>query len=480
MIKDILIEIDEVCGGRSKVLICLLYKSDLHFFTSSSPQQNLQNKQNDPSAPAPTPTSQPILVLVVGCNRGVHCLSFSHKQMSARGKISIYIHFPYCTAKCSYCNFNKYLLPSQVDFDRFTTNIIKDLDFDLKSRALEASTPTATATAPTFISSIYFGGGTPSLSSPRLVSRVLEFLYQNPSTRVTGETEVTLEANPTGVEAGKLSDFKSAGINRLSLGVQSLNEATLKYFNRDHTAKEALQACEIAKNTCDNVSLDFIYGVAGQKIQDWRRELQTVTRDFAPSHLSLYQLSIERGTPLFKDVKSRISSDLMADFFHATREEAAIRGYDQYEISSFALGDLEKNKSTHNLGYWSSRDYIGVGPGAHGRVVLSDGKRYRFNRIASPSQWSSQVEKEGHGIAKRREIKDSELKEERLVVGLRQTCGIDMVENATLMEIIDKEQLSLFTEKGLLEKSSTHLMCTQMGLAVSDALAIQLLKSDSN
>ncbi|KAI8898286.1 hypothetical protein BC833DRAFT_590505 [Globomyces pollinis-pini] len=310
------------------------------------------------------------------------CVSFNPRNTpiqinrSSRRLISIYVHYPYCTSKCTYCNFNKYTLPANLNYLRLEKAYLTDLTHDLSE--LDQTKQT--------INSIYFGGGTPSLAKPTLVENILKLLFIDLNFKPAVDLEVTLEANPTRLEAQSLKDFKAAGVNRLSLGIQSLDNDDLKFFGRDHNVNEALQAITLAQSLFENVSLDFIWGRPGHTTDQWELELSQIL-SFGANHLSLYQLTVENGTPLAK-LASKSSNrnlfpceDTLVDMFQLTQELTQRGGYGQYEVSSYAKDGLSSNRSKHNQGYWNGNDYIGIGPGAHGRLFKADNIRYRTYRV---------------------------------------------------------------------------------------------------
>ena len=273
---------------------------------------------------------------------------------------------------------------SGIEHESIEKALVNDLEFSLKRNQ-----------KPFVIKSVYFGGGTPSLARPQLISTVLETIAR--CATMEGGVEVTLEANPT--EAASLEAFRDAGVDRVSLGVQSLSVIDLRFMGRDHSVRQSLVAIEAAKKVFRNVSLDFISARPGQTVLKWSRELEDIVA-LDPNHLSIYQLTVERGTPLFSLVQEGKvvipDNELLADLFEYTQDYLSSNGFEQYEVSSYSRdGD---SRSIHNQNYWKGLSYIGVGPGAHGRVRHSDGTATRTYRINDPKEWISQCLSAGNGI----------------------------------------------------------------------------------
>ncbi|KAI8824131.1 uncharacterized protein EV422DRAFT_307655 [Fimicolochytrium jonesii] len=342
--------------------------------------------------------------------------------------VSVYVHWPYCQSKCTYCAFNKYHIPAGgQDHDRMERALLTELRHAL------TYDPNEDAGGPAFVkrprrrklNSVYFGGGTPSLARPLMISKVLEYLRS--VCDVPNDMEVTLEGNPTSVEVELLKDFKAAGANRLSLGLQALGDKDLRFFGRDHSAAEAHTAVEKAQGIFHRISLDFIWGRPGQTLAAWESELKRAL-SFGATHYSLYQLTVERGTPLFKDVaKGAVvvpDDDLAADMYEKTVEMASENGYHQYEVSSFAWHGLETNRSQHNQSYWRGYDYIGIGPGAHGRVYGADGTRFRTFRTLDPNSWMTECETTGQGMRRVVPMTLRQTLEELVLLGLRTMDGV--------------------------------------------------------
>lgn len=362
------------------------------------------------------------------------------------------------------------------------TSFLKDLVYDLDNYTNDVQ-----------VNSVYFGGGTPSLARVQLVEQLLNAI----SSRITlsPNTEITLEANPTQIETTKLKDFKAAGVNRLSLGMQvsrynkALDEHALSFFGRDHTVKQGLESVEKAKTVFKNISLDFIWGRPGQSLGSWQTELHLITK-LNPQHLSLYQLTVEKGTRLYNDVQNGLkmpADDELADMYDLTQQ---IPGYAQYEVSSFSKSEATQSK--HNKGYWKGDDYIGIGPGAHGRLTV-DQQRFRTFRIPSPDHWMNQIQTSGHGIRKKQQLSMNEVGQELVVFGLRMIDGIDGTRFKELSkyemdevfcfncQILDPEQVHELESLNLIQVQRdgtkiVNLKPTHAGLAVADRIISKIVK----
>ncbi|KAI8905505.1 oxygen-independent coproporphyrinogen III oxidase [Gorgonomyces haynaldii] len=351
--------------------------------------------------------------------------------------MQVYVHYPYCTAKCTYCAFNKYLIP----------NSTKSLEQLLLK---EAGNRKATT--------LYFGGGTPSLASPDFIGSMISQL--NP------QDQITLECNPTQLDKQKLLAFKQTGVNRVSLGIQSLDQKALELFGRDHSVNDALLMLDTALSLFDHVSADFIYGYPGHQLVDWERQLREITQMGIP-HLSLYQLTLERGTKMFNQVKDKQlqmhDQETLADFFELTQQMTEM--YDQYEVSSFALS--KEFESTHNKGYWQGKTFLGVGPGAHGKLRDVKGS-YRTYNILSPREWMEQVQERGHGIRKQTRLSPKDELLERIAYGTRQT------EPFSTQDMVLDDKMLQWQEMGLLQFDKDWIKMTKKGLAVGDRIALEL------
>ena len=300
------------------------------------------------------------------------------------GDLSFYIHYPFCKSKCPYCDFNSHVRDN-IDHAGFLRAYQREIEFfapHLKGRKIKT---------------IFFGGGTPSLMPLVLVEKILEKIAT--CWEVDKACEITLEANPTSFEASKFLDFRKAGINRLSIGVQALNDADLKFLGREHSAKEAISVIKKASEIFENFSFDLIYARPQQTLAQWSQELKQAL-EFNTKHLSLYQLTIEKGTKFFGDFKQKKfqmpDENLAADFYEMTNETTAQAGLELYEISNYAKKNFE---CAHNLVYWQGGDYLGIGAGAHSRVFLDEEiSRQAIMMTHEPMAWLRKVEEQGAGI----------------------------------------------------------------------------------
>ena len=362
--------------------------------------------------------------------------------------ISLYVHWPFCKTVCPYCDFNSHV-SEDINQDRWREAFLKELYHY------------AGETPGRHLTSIFFGGGTPSLMASKTVETIIERACA--SWPVDENLEITLEANPSSADISRFTSYSIAGVNRLSLGVQSLDDRALKFLGRPHNAIQAQNAMTSAKKIFDRVSFDFIYARPGQTIRKWREELAQVL-SLAGDHLSLYQLTIEPGTDFFRKGVSSIDQDLAADLFDITQDMTSSVGLNAYEISNYAQSGFE---SRHNLNYWDGGDYVGIGPGAHGR--LSHQTVFTAtHQINNPSRWLNAVEHIGHGTAKRRHLLAREKAEEMVMTGLRLSSGLDRSALAArtgveLTDLINKSALKWLIEGGLIRESGQHLIATSAG-----------------
>jgi putative oxygen-independent coproporphyrinogen III oxidase len=373
----------------------------------------------------------------------------------------LYVHWPFCLSKCPYCDFNSHVRQAPVDEARFLAAFRQEL----AHRA--ALTPGRT------VQSVFFGGGTPSLMKPSTVGSILDAIAGH--WNVDADAEVTLEANPTSVDATRFEGYRAAGINRVSLGVQALNDPDLKALGRLHTAEEALAAVEIAATHFERFSFDLIYARPGQTPAQWQAELHGAI-DRAAEHLSLYQLTIEPDTMferLFKAGKLAVPDPEQARaLWEVTQELTAARGLPAYEVSNHARPGAE---SRHNLVYWRYGEYAGVGPGAHGRILTASGRRAQSTE-RHPEMWLTVVEGEGHGLVSDEGLSAEEQGDEFLLMGLRLGEGIDPARFAALAgRPLDRTRIDSLIDDGLVERSSEgRLRVTREGFPVLDMVVADL------
>jgi putative oxygen-independent coproporphyrinogen III oxidase len=373
----------------------------------------------------------------------------------------VYVHWPFCLAKCPYCDFNSHVRHGGVDEARFVA-------------AFEREIAHMGALAPgREVSSIFFGGGTPSLMQPGTVEAVLEAIGRAWS--VSRDVEVTLEANPTSVEAERFRGYRSAGVNRVSLGVQAMNDADLKRLGRVHSVAEAMEAVGIASRIFERYSFDLIYARPGQQPRDWQSELEEAI-DRAAEHLSLYQLTIEPDTVYERLVAAGKLVPMPGEeariLFDVTRETCERRGLPAYEISNHARPGAE---CRHNLVYWRYGEYAGVGPGAHGRLVDAAGRRRALATERHPEMWLTSVESDGHGVVEDGILSAEEQGDEFLLMGLRLNEGIDLDRFARLRgwPILTPRIASLLDE-GMIERVGSRIRVTQAGFPLLDAVVADL------
>ena len=383
--------------------------------------------------------------------------------MSAHG-FGIYVHWPFCKSKCPYCDFNSHVR-ERIDHARWRTALLRELEHyaaDAKDRE---------------VTSIFFGGGTPSLMEPETVAALISHVRE--LFPVTKDVEITLEANPTSVEIGKFRAFRQAGVNRVSLGVQSLVADDLKFLGRQHDATQALAAVQMAAKTFDRFSFDLIYARPGQSLEQWRGELDRAL-EFAAGHISLYQLTIEPGTQ-FEQAVARgdfrvLDEEHAAELYEATVERLGRAGLGDYEISNFARPGQE---SRHNLTYWRYGDYIGIGPGAHGRLTIGTGK-FATRQHRAPEAWLDLVERDGHATRQRDLVARAERLSELLMMGLRLKEGVPLArieeESAQpFAQAIDGERLKRLMDGGFLAHAGDRLTATQPGRQRLDAVLAALV-----
>jgi putative oxygen-independent coproporphyrinogen III oxidase len=378
--------------------------------------------------------------------------------------LGVYVHWPFCKSKCPYCDFNSHVRDG-VEQTRWRAALLKELEHAAREAPGRR------------VETIFFGGGTPSLMPPEtvaaLIARIRELWDHAP------DVEITLEANPTSVEASRFAALAEAGVNRVSLGVQALDARSLKFLGREHSADEALAALDTARRHFARFSFDLIYARPGQTPEAWAEELERALA-LAGDHLSLYQLTIERGTRFFTDHARGAfvlpDEEAAASMFEATQACLAAAGLPAYEISNHARPGAA---CRHNLIYWRYQDYVGIGPGAHGRFADGTAKK-ATRRSSGPEAWLEAVERAGHGTAETSAVEGQDLVEEALMMGLRLADGIDRatfasVTGADPVKALDESRLAPLVRAGFLEIDATHLRATAAGRQRLNALLERLI-----
>ncbi len=375
--------------------------------------------------------------------------------------LSVYVHYPFCKSKCPYCDFNSHV-SQNIDHKNFEQCYINEIDFfgkNLENREIKT---------------IFFGGGTPSLMPISLVEAILNRIAKN--WKISNDCEITLETNPTSYESAKFLELKKTGINRLSIGIQALNNEDLKFLGRNHSSQEAISVIKNTAQIFDNFSFDLIYARPKQKAEEWLKEIE-LALSFGSKHISLYQLTIEKGTPFFRDFADKKftlpDEELSAEIYEKTNEVLDKNGFLNYEISNYAKKNFE---CKHNLVYWRGLDYIGVGAGAHSRVYL-DGEKQRSAIMMThkPQNWLDQVAKKGNGIQKIEAISDHELAQELILMGLRLDAGINdeiFISHfgKKLSEIVDYKALKNLENEGFLSISHDSMKITQKGKILTNSI----------
>lgn len=385
------------------------------------------------------------------CNRFIP-LSFSDTL-----PLSIYIHWPFCKSKCPYCDFNSHVRDN-VDQTAMLSAYIKELHY---FRHIIKNRP---------IRSIFFGGGTPSLASPYVIASIIDEIAQHYN--LSSDTEITMEANPTSIESANFAELAKGGVNRISIGIQSLNSENLKFLGREHSVDESLKAIEIAAKHFKRYSLDFIYALPSQSIDNWLEELQQA-HSLTNGHMSLYQLTIEKGTQFYKDFSQKKwmlpDDELAATFYEATGN--FLREYNMYayEVSNYAASGQE---CKHNLTYWHYDDYIGIGAGAHGRYTL-EGTKYATQMLHKPEEWLAEVQNKGAALQQHYALTDTQAMEEKVMMGLRLKQGISDYHH------LNGGKIAFLQQHNLLEFHDEHLRATNSGRLVLNSV-LRYLLSDEN
>jgi len=374
--------------------------------------------------------------------------------------LSLYIHWPFCASKCPYCDFNSHVADT-VDQDRWREALLAELKYF------------ANETSGLRLSSIFFGGGTPSLMPPATVAALINAATDHWTPQF--DLEVTLEANPSTAEADRFQAFRDAGVNRLSLGVQSLQDQNLLFLGRGHSADEARSAIELAEKTFPRFTFDMIYGLPDQTADDWNLDLDQALA-LAGNHLSVYQLSIDPGTAFHRDGVMPADEDTGFELFEICQRRLAGAGLPAYEISNHARPGFE---SRHNMEIWRGGDYVGIGPGAHGHISGPDGTDSLY-QIHAPERWLAAVDRKGHGTAKRQTLSQRERTEEVLMTGLRLTEGIPLRRfrartGAELETRIDLGGLKRMVDGGFMVSGDDGVRVTAAGRLCLNEVLRQLL-----
>ena len=376
------------------------------------------------------------------------------------GGFGLYLHWPFCQSKCPYCDFNSHV-SREIDQSLWLSAYLSEID------------RYAAQTKGRVLTSVFFGGGTPSLMNPDVVAAIIARIKSHWPT--ANDFEITLEANPSSVEAGRFGGYAAAGVSRISMGIQSLNNRDLHKLGRLHTVEEAYAAFDIARAHFDRVSFDLIYARQDQTLADWRTELSEALR-LAVDHLSLYQLTIEEGTA-FGDryalgkLRGLPQDSTSADMYMATQDICGEAGMNAYEVSNHAKDGSE---SRHNLIYWRYGDFIGIGPGAHGRLTV-DGARYATNTVHNPAIWLAQA-KDHHGEQARDIIDPIDQAGEYLMMGLRLKEGIDAQRYAALAgQPLDAGTLQHLSDIGMIDVRGASVRATDKGRLVLNAILEKLL-----
>jgi oxygen-independent coproporphyrinogen-3 oxidase len=373
----------------------------------------------------------------------------------------VYIHWPFCLSKCPYCDFNSHVRHAAVDEERF----VRAFTAEIATTAARIGRRTA--------SSVFFGGGTPSLMQPQTIGAILEAIAQH--WPIASDVEITLEANPSSVEATRFAGYRAAGVNRVSIGLQSLDDGALRALGRLHSAREWLDAIAVARSVFDRYSFDLIYARPGQTPDAWAAELKCALAE-AGEHLSLYQLTIEQGTPFHQlHASGKLMTpdeDTARALYDVTQTVCAGAGLPAYEVSNHSRPGCE---CRHNLVYWRAHEYAGIGPGAHGRLEI-DGSRYATATEKRPEEWLALVEARGHGLITDEALTREEAADEFLLMGLRLAEGVDPTRYAALAgRRLDDYRINILREQGMVEMTHAgRLRVTMAGFPVLDAVVADL------
>jgi oxygen-independent coproporphyrinogen-3 oxidase len=379
--------------------------------------------------------------------------------------LALYIHWPFCVSKCPYCDFNSHVRAS-VDQDAWRDALLADM-------AHEADVLRAAGHGGRKLSSIFFGGGTPSLMPPATVAALIAAAERHWG--FEPNIEITLEANPSSVEAARFADLAAAGVNRVSLGLQALDDAALQFLGRAHDVAEGLAALDVAQRCFARVNFDLIYARPGQDLAYWEAELRRALA-FGTDHLSLYQLTIEPGTRFETEVAqgrlTPIDPDFAAELFEQTRAVTNSGGLPAYEVSNHArVGQA----SRHNLTYWRYGDYLGIGPGAHGRRLATATQRHK-----KPENWLNAVARNGHGLVEETMLAPEARAAEALLMGLRLAEGVNLADiegrtGVARSALVDTAAVTRLANYGLLDYRNEHLTTTERGMLLLDGILAEIV-----
>lgn len=381
--------------------------------------------------------------------------------INAEPGFGIYLHWPFCAAKCPYCDFNSHVRHQKIYQPRFIEAFKREIEHNRQT------------TGPREVTSIFIGGGTPSLMDPETVDEILQAVKD--AWTVPDHIEITMEANPSSVEASRFKGYRQAGVNRVSMGVQALNDKDLKFLGRLHNVAEAKKAISLARDIFPRMSFDLIYARPHQTPEDWADELREAI-DLAADHLSLYQLTIEEGTPFFTLHEAgkipMLEDSLQAELYEVTQKVCTENGMPAYEVSNHAQPGAE---SQHNLNYWRYGDYVGVGPGAHGRISTG-GKKFATVTEKHPETWLDLVENNGHGITEIEQLSSQDQADEMLLMGLRLREGIDVSRWSSLSDReFDAGRENNLIQYGMIERiNNNRIRCTPSGMMVLDSVVADL------
>lgn len=384
----------------------------------------------------------------------------------------VYIHWPFCLSKCIYCDFGSFV----VNKDDINNEMQKKYFENCRQQLLYFLTRLKKVQP---ASSIYFGGGTPSLIDGSIVKDFINLIKNEID--ITSDCEITLEANPTSLCDRKFNEIANAGVNRVSIGIQSFNDETLHFLGRKHSSEEGILTIEKAKRYFKRTTFDVIYGLPKQTVDDWLKEL-SFALSLNTGHISLYTLIVEKNTPLGKlvDIGSVVpkTEDEMAVFYDETNNYFMSKtSLQQYEVSNYAIKGEE---SRHNMIYWNSYDYIGLGAGAHGRLLYKDGKRYAIKNIGNPLEWKNNFGKGWNGIENEEPISSQERIEEILLMGLRLVDGINLHSinkryGINLLDYLNLKKIHIFQQQGLLNVNNDYIRLTYDGLKILDSLLLDIV-----